>query len=753
MSLLPPLVVFLASLPFLYAVPLLALVANALYAAYYLLFPFEPAPIIQSLPVGSFDDSKEGQPRRNPQATGELLTRISVELNSVADMLTVSANKYADKPCLGSRKMVRSEQRDVTLKGSDGKPVTKKFTFPYLTNYEWKTYAQVVDEVKKFAAGLLTLSSSSSSSSSSSPSSSSLGFGSRIAMFASTRSEWLISFHGCMSIGLTVCTVYPSLGADALVYSLEQTEVSYIITDAKLIDLLLKTVDRLPNLHTIIYFDELKNRKELTDKYPRLSLISYEEILTHGTNNLPALQNARRPGMDDLSIIMYTSGSTGNPKGVMITHGNIVAMTSGVLAHIPNGPNSTDTYIAFLPLAHVLELCAESALLCVGGNIGYASSQTLKDDQAFDAETGHPAGDIKTLKPTLMAAVPLILDKLQTGIKEVIWKKGANAVKLFEFCFWLKRRAQQFGHTSYLADFLIFNKVRANFGGRLRFILSGGAPLSPQTQLFINVVLGCPVLQGYGLTETAAGGTVCHPDDHVYGKVGGPLPSTELKLIDVPEMGYTHRDTDETGRPTPRGEIAIRGPAVSRGYFKMEDKTKSEFVSSPYNDSPYKWFMTGDIGQLLDDGSFKIIDRKKDLVKLMHGEYVALGNLESVYSHASIVDNICVYGDADHMAPVALVVLNHKAATALSDELGIGSHDVDELVNRPQMQQSVLTKLNETANHYKLEKWERVIAVHLIANPWTPESGLVTEAFKLKRHELVKHYRKELDQLYARAGQ
>ncbi|KAH1215940.1 Long chain acyl-CoA synthetase 9, chloroplastic [Glycine max] len=292
-----------------------------------------------------------------------------------------------------------------------------------------------------------------------------------------------------------------------------------------------------------------------------------------------------------------------------------------------------------------------------------------------------------------------------------------------------------------LWDFLVFRKVRAILGGRIRFILSGGAPLSGDTQKFINICLGAPIGQGYGLTETCAGGTFSDVDDTSVGRVGPPLPCSFIKLIDWPEGGYLINDS-----PMARGEIVIGGPNVTLGYFKNEEKTKESYK---VDERGMRWFYTGDIGRVHPDGCLEIIDRKKDIVKLQHGEYVSLGKVEAALIVSPFVDNIMVHADPFHSYSVALVVGSQSTLEEWASEKGISSSNFSELCTKEETLKEVHASLVKEGQKARLEKFEIPAKIKLLSDPWTPESGLVTAALKLKREAIKKTFDEELSELYA----
>jgi len=309
----------------------------------------------------------------------------------------------------------------------------------------------------------------------------------------------------------------------------------------------------------------------------------------------------------------------------------------------------------------------------------------------------------------------------------------------------MKRQEYYSGSDSPWWDKLLFNKIQEKFGGKLKCMVSGGAPLSAETQEFLSVVLNVAVMQGYGLTETCAGGTITSWDDRVFGRVGPPVPCCEIKLIDVPDMNYTSRDFNEKGESTPRGEIAIRGGNVASGYYKLEDKTAESFIEG--KDGKGTWFLTGDIGAWDTDGSLRVIDRKKDLVKLMHGEYIAIGHLESLYRQSKFVENIAIHADSQHDAPAALVVPNESALFSFAHSKDI-KQNLEELCKNSDVKEEVLKSLLAEADKTKMKKFERVAWIHLVTKPWTKEDGLLTEAMKLKRKPIYDFHQKDLEALY-----
>uniref|UniRef100_A0A668ANH6 long-chain-fatty-acid--CoA ligase n=1 Tax=Myripristis murdjan TaxID=586833 RepID=A0A668ANH6_9TELE len=479
--------------------------------------------------------------------------------------------------------------------------------------------------------------------------------------------------------------------------------------------------------------------------FPLVTFYATIPILEHqGSDNhrlelhLHCLSVAReisKPQPSDLAVVMYTSGSTGLPKGVVIVHSNLIAGMTGQCERIP-GLGPTDTYIAYLPLAHVLEMTAEISCVTYGCRIGYSSPQTLSD-QSTKIKKGSK-GDSTVLKPTLMAAVPEIMDRINKNVMSKVQEMSYIQKTLFTLGYNYKLEQIKRGYDAPLCNALLFRKVRGLLGGRVRMMLSGGAPLSPATQRFMNVCFCCPVGQGYGLTETCGAGTITEVADISTGRVGAPLICCEIRLRDWFEGGYTKND-----KPHPRGEILIGGPNVTMGYYKSESNDQDFFV----DDKGQRWFCTGDVGEIHPDGCLQIVDRKKDLVKLQAGEYVSLGKVESALKNCSLIDNICAYANSDQNYVISFVVPNQKRLTELAKQRGIVG-TWEEICTHPDMERDVLKEIKEVAATIKLQRFEIPMKVHLSPEPWTPETGLVTDAFKLKRKELKNHYIHHIERMY-----
>ncbi|XP_043983531.1 long-chain-fatty-acid--CoA ligase 4 isoform X1 [Gambusia affinis] len=622
-----------------------------------------------------------------------------------------AVERFGPADCLGTREVL-SEENEIQPNG-------KMFKKLILGEYRWLSYNELDSVASEFGNGLAALGQQPKNT---------------IAIFCETRAEWMITAQACFRHNFPLVTFYATLGEDAIAYGLNEAGVTHLVTSVELLESKLKKVlPQISKLKHIIYVDQ---KKVNTEGYPEgLSIHSMQAVRDLGV--LP--ENAEReivtPQPSDLAVVMYTSGSTGRPKGVMIVHSNLIAGMTGQCERIPGlGPD--DTYIAYLPLAHVLEMTAEISCVTYGCRIGYSSPQTLSD-QSTRIKKGSK-GDSSVLKPTLMAAVPEIMDRINKNVMSKVQEMSYLQKTLFTLGYKYKLEQVKRGHDAPLCNMLLFRKVKKLLGGRVRMMLSGGAPLSSATQRFMNVCFCCPVGQGYGLTETCGAGTITEVADISTGRVGAPLICCEIKLRDWAEGGYTSKD-----KPHPRGEILIGGPNVTMGYFRQDGNDQDYFT----DENGQRWFCTGDIGEVYPDGCLMIVDRKKDLVKLQAGEYVSLGKVESALKTCAFIDNICAYANSEQNYVISFVVPNQKKLTELAKQRGIGGK-WEEICNHPEMEKEVLRELTEVAAKFKLQRFEVPVKVHLSPEPWTPETGLVTDAFKLKRKELKNHYLNDIERMY-----
>ncbi|CAJ0911016.1 9413_t:CDS:10 [Entrophospora sp. SA101] len=531
---------------------------------------------------------------------------------------------------------------------------------------------------------------------------------------------------------MTIVTAYDTLGEEGLLHSMNEAEVNGIFTNADLLPMVKKVAGKCSTLKFIIYDGDAKGSvlQELSNAHSNLGIFTLEELKQLG-KDYPI--NTNPPKSQDICCIMYTSGTTGNPKGVILTHANLVAAIGGVEKMLGHLIQEDDSFLAYLPLAHVLEFGVEHVCLWWGVTLGYGSPRTLTDSSVRNC-----LGDMCELKPSVMTGVPAVWESIRKGILSKVHGSSPTVQKIFDVAFKTKSWLMGKGLPSKPFDTLVFDKIKEQTGGRLRLALSGSAPISKETQEFLCVTL-CPIFQGYGMTEACGmAGTILTPELFTYGSVGTPVPCTEVKLVDVPDAGYKSTDT-----PNPRGEIWLRGPAVTPGYYKNEKVTKETFTEDG-------WLQTGDIGEWKPDGCLAVIDRKKNLVKLAHGEYIALERLESVYKSTLFVSNICVCADSYQSRPVALIFPIEARVRKLAMEKNITETDFEKLCQDKEITNSVLQACLVEAKKADFKPAELLSAITLLHEEWTTENGLLTAAQKIKRRDIQQKYQGDIDRMYAR---
>jgi len=636
------------------------------------------------------------------------------EINSMERLWNFSSKKFGSKSCLGTREVMGETE--------EKQPSGKVFTKLQLGEYSWLSYSEVNTKADELGKGLRELG---------------VQPGEKIVLYANTCADWMVSAVAAFKHSLAVVTIYTNLGEEGVEHGISQTDAPVVIVSQELIQRLQSVLPKCSSVKNVIIIPS-HNPSPTPSATTTVTFHKISDIISLGvSSSIPSSP----PDPTDTAIIMYTSGSTGVPKGVVLTHSNLVQALFSIIPTAGDAVKTVqprDRYIAILPLAHVLELLAENLMLVLGIPIGYSSTKTFTDTGTAVAKGSK--GDATVLQPSIVCVVPLVLDSIYKGIKQNVANRGPFFNQLVELCYRYRLKWVRLGHDTPIMNRIIFTKFKAIVGGNLRVLLSGGAPLAPDAHDFCRTCLGLTLLQGYGLTETAA--TACIPDgsDLSTGRVGAPLQEVDIRLVNWDEGGYTV--TDQQG---PRGEIVIGGGHVAKEYYEMPEKTEEEF----FNDNGKRWFKTGDIGQMMSDGTIKIIDRKKDLVKLQGGEYVSLGNVESLLKIHPAVENMCLYGDSSKTHTVALVIPAQAYLDTLATKLGKSSMDREDLCRDVDVLSDILGVLARHGAMQKLQKFEIPKAIFLVSEPWTPESGLITAAMKLKRKSLETAFAKEIVEMYA----
>jgi len=650
-------------------------------------------------------------------------------LTTTIDILENIKDQFPNKNAVGYRNLVKAHEVP------DDKGI-KREKLEYGNEFIWMTYKEYYDQVKDMAKGFASLQGDSNEKS-------------RIVIYAETQKDWMASAFAGWYLNAESVTIYATLGEDGAIFGINQTKSSIIVADGKLMKILIKILPDCPSVKAVVSLAPLA--EDVTKKIDeKISVVSLEELVKSGKESkkeLPLEHSSK-----DVAVIMYTSGTTGPPKGVQITHENICATVAGV-EHMCKGLiDEKDVYLCYLPLAHIMEMVAEMCFMAFGAALGFGSPHTLTDT-GVKLKRPESIGDAPCLQPTFMVFAPAVLDKVYQSVNMKRAGLSGAAKTLFEWG--LVNGDKHFGKgqigSNWFFDKLVFSKVQGLVGGKIKAMITGSAPLSPDIQKFCQTVFKAPVRQGYGLTETCAGSCVGFWGDNSTGCVGPPCVNAVIRLADWAEGNYLNADKDKPEIGMRRGEVLIGGPSVSLGYLidpetpdpELQKKNEEDWV----NIQGIRFFRTGDVGQIKADGSLMIIDRKKDLWKGPQGEYVALTKVEASLKLNSLVEMPMCYGKTGGEYPVALVCPMKGNLAALAKELKIeGTHE--ELCVNPQIVEHVTKELIKQCKDSKLLEFEIPKKYALISDLWTPENDLLTAAMKLKRPLIAEKHKAEIAKLY-----
>lgn len=528
--------------------------------------------------------------------------------------------------------------------------------------------------------------------------------GDRIALITSNnRVEWCFFDQAALQIGAVTVPIYSSISSEDCVYNLENSGSKIcIVSDEKLFDKINTIKSQLPELKDIFTFDDVKDAT------------NWKELLESGkeTDNQQEVETIKDSiSEDDLVSIIYTSGTTGKPKGVMLTHKNIVSDVLGCEDRVPH-KDSKNKALSFLPLCHVYERMIIYLFTTNGISIYFAESNEKLSE------------NLKEIKPQYMTVVPRMVEK----VYDAIYKRGTEAGGLKSKIFlWSIKVAEKYkiGDSKSLAhiiaDKLVFSKWREGLGGNIITLVSGSAALSKRLNTMFHAA-GIPILEGYGLTETSPVIAVNSFEHIKIGSVGRPIKNIDVKIQED-------------------GEITVKGPTVTQGYYKDEKQTKEAFTEDGY-------FKTGDIGILDKDNFLFITDRKKEMFKTSGGKYVAPQVIENLAKASQFIEQIMVVGDGEKM-PTALVQPDFEFAKswASKNNINIGVSPT-EIANSNELKAEIEKEISKINVH--LGKWEQVKKIELTPVIWTEDNGLLTPTLKLKRKAIKEHFIKLYEKLYDR---
>ncbi|KAG2497767.1 hypothetical protein HYH03_004039 [Edaphochlamys debaryana] len=620
----------------------------------------------------------------------------SLDFSTLYESFEKAVAKFPNNDCLG--------KREKNEKGEVG---------PFV----FKNYAQVHKEVQGIASALAKWG---------------VTPGQRVGVFGANCPEWMTAMQACNRMSYHCVPLYDSLGENAIEYIVNHSEsVAAFVASEKLPALAKALPKTKATLKVVVYWGAGNEEAVKAAKDLGYTVHSFAEALEVGAAS-PAEPVPPKP--EDLCTIMYTSGTTGDPKGVLLTHRAVVAAVVTSRSYIQHnnvdiGPS--DRMLSYLPLAHIFDRVTEEWFLSIGAAVGYWQGDVLKLVE-----------DIAALKPSLFIGVPRVFDRIYTRIIGQINAAGGLKKALFNWGFNRKLHYLRNGYSQNKAapffDKLVFSKIAARLGGKVKAVVSGGAPLAPHVEDFLRVTMCAPVVQGYGLTETSAASFIACADVMAHAAtVGPPTPMVEFRLESVPDMNCDALDAKQ-----PKGEVLIRSPMNFNGYYKAQDKTDEVLEKDG-------WFHSGDIAILTESGAIKIVDRKKNIFKLSQGEYVAVEALESTYKKTSVVEQVWVYGNSFESCLVAVVVPSKDVITAWAKEHGVSGEYEKGLLEDPKVNAHVLAELTRVAKEDKLKGYEIVKAIALDAVQFSVEEDLMTPSFKLRRPQLQTKYQKKIDDMYA----
>lgn len=556
---------------------------------------------------------------------------------------------------------------------------------------EWKKYStkEFCDKVDALSRGLIGIN---------------IGKGSRIAVMSANRPEWNIADFAIMQTGAYQIPLYPTLAEHDIKFILENAEVTVVFVADELLYTKLKAVCNLITTPIKIYtFDKVTGAAH------------WEELVADGAgrDQLDLEEYRNKVSSQDILTLIYTSGTTGTPKGVMLTHDNLVKNFENSAVLLPEGIR---TGLSFLPLSHIFERMVVYLYMYCNASVYYAESMDTI------------VADIQFIKPNVFSTVPRLLEKVYEKIMEK--GKALKGIKRGIF-FWSVGLAEKYEiENSWfyrlqlgIARKLVFKKWQEALGGNIVVIVSGGAALNPRLAR-IFWAAGMPVFEGYGLTETSPVITVNHFGNTMFGTVGPVIEGVEVKIAED-------------------GEVLARGHAIMKGYYLRDDLTAETI-------DPDGWFHTGDIGEIVNGKFLKITDRKKEIFKTAGGKYVSPQMVENKFKEAPLIEQVMVVGE-NRKFPAALIVPNFVALKAWAEKKGIAYEGNEEMARHPQVLEKFQRIVTEACKDFG--KWEQVKRFVLLVKQWSIDGGELTPKLSLKRKIIIEKNRDIIDKIYADAEQ
>ncbi|KAK4197578.1 putative long-chain-fatty-acid--CoA ligase [Triangularia verruculosa] len=646
---------------------------------------------------------------------GPLLETFDPAIRTIHDLFEASVARVPRNRCLGHRPW------NVTTKTWENK-------------FVWTTYADVAERRKNLGAGIVELHQR-------------VGVTAdqkyAVGLWSQNRPEWQITELALLSQALWPVSLYETLGPEATEYIINHSELTAVVCSLPHIPTLLKLAPRVPTLKFIISLDpldagEMAGHSKLSllnaaAAQVGLEIFSMEDVEALGARSGRPM---RPPQPEDVLTINYTSGTTGDPKGVLLTHANGVAGISAARAN--QSIAAGDVHLSYLPLAHIYGRMADQTALTEGASIGY-----------FHGDITKLVEDIKLLRPTGLMSVPRLFNRInsaiqaatveQDGFKGALSRRVIDAKKAS-----MKLPPGKATNKHFLYDKIWTPKVLKGVGlSRARTMVSGSAQLDPDVHEFLRAAFGNNFVQGFGMTETYAVGTVQMPGDFTTGNIGPPCPSVELCIESVPDYEYTVED-----KPNPRGELLMRGPIIFKEYYRNPEETAKTIETDG-------WFHTGDIVEVDSMGRFKIIDRKKNVLKLAQGEYISPERIENVYlGSCNLLAMAFVHGEPKESSLVAVFGIDPVQFAPYASKIlkqNIPADDKAALKvagNDPRVKSALLKLLDQIGKSHKFNSYEKVKNIYLDIEPFSIENELLTPTLKLKRPQTARAFRAEIERMY-----
>ncbi|CAF1311843.1 unnamed protein product [Adineta steineri] len=600
--------------------------------------------------------------------------------------------------------------KDISNKLGDGKCLG--YRVDRQSEYQWVTYDETDQTATEIGSGLIHLGENH-------------GQDTFIGIYATNSVEWLTTAIACHFHSMIYVPLYDTLGEPAIVHIINQTSLKTVFVDKpENILTLLKLIKEVPTLKRIILTKKLSTEQEneIRKKAQEvgIEIMSYNQLRELGRSK-PVAHHP--PKADDIFEICYTSGTTGLPKGAMLTNKNIVSLAQSGREHFEPVFGGLETLISYLPLAHSYEQTIELLFLCNGFKIGY-----------YLGDVRQLADDLAHLKPTVMPCVPRLLNRMYDNIQATIRQLSPFKRYLFNMALSAKTNdvAQHRVRRHMLWDGVLLKRIQQRLGGRVKVIISGAAPLSPAILQFLKSVCGAYVVEGYGQTECCGVSSCQTLGDPTVGNIGVPLHCNMIKLADVPDMQYFAKDNV--------GELCIKGSNVFKGYYRDDEKTKEALDNEG-------WLHTGDIAKWTVTGQIQIIDRKKHMFKLAQGEYVAPERIENIYIHSKYIAQVFVYGNGYKCYTVAIIVPDAEILEKYARDNKI-TGDIVTLCNKKEIKDLIFNDLKQLEKAHSLKGFETVKDIYLHPEQFSVENNLLTPTMKTKRPELGKYFETEIEEMY-----